>query len=213
MKRIILMVLIGCISTVDGKVHPYASLRGGVSLAKKANVKATLYGTPPQTGESEFDIDPGANIEGALGMGISGGIPIRLELAGGYQQNELNTLGGEPIDGKFSTGTVMANLYFDLVEFDAPYEYNPYNDPLVPYFFLGAGAAFVEGELEGETEDDTVAAANAGFGVAWILSEQLWMDLQYKYLVAKDLVIEDSTGKAEIELVTHQLQVGVRYMF
>ena len=208
-----LIISTGCIVAAHGAVHPYTALRGGLSIVNTVDVDVSDYGTPPMTGRGELDLSTGGNIEGAFGVGISGGIPIRLELAGGYQRNNITALEDVRVDGKIEVGSIIANLYFDIVDFEAAYDPGPYDSPVIPYFFLGGGVAFAAGELEGDSSSDEIGIFNIGVGVGLNLTERLWADLQYKYLVAEDMEISDSTGKAEIQMEASQIQFGIRYMF
>lgn len=210
---IVLIIFMGCTVALYGEMHPYFGLRGGLTIVNSTQIEASSYGTPPQTGRGELDVSAGGNIEGAFGLGVSGGIPVRIEVAGGYQRNNIHGLEDARVDGKIEMGTVIANLYFDIVDFDAAYNPSPYDSPVAPYFFLGGGIAFASGELEDESSTDEVGIFNIGAGMSLNLNEHLWADLQYKYQVAQDMEVSDSTGTAEIQLEASQIQFGIRYMF
>ena len=212
-RVIVLLAAVSFVAMAEAKVRPYASLSGGLSLINNADVSATLYGDPPMTGTGKLDVNTGGNIEGALGIGLSGGVPIRLEVAAGYQRNSLHALdtpnGSVPVDGSISIGTLMGNIYYDVMDGESASQ----DDPLVPYVFGGVGVIHANGDLDGEKTNDSLPAANIGVGLGYYLSEHLMADLKYKYLFAKDLKVSDDTGSVDIEMSAHQFQIGLRYFF
>lgn len=178
-------------------VTPYASLDGGaVWLSDTYEVRT----------------DTGWIFEGAVGMGIDGAFPpIRVELASGYQKSNLAQNGNGVSGGKMGIGNVMANLYLDIMDFDSGYvREGSHFTPFVPYVFAGIGAAYSHAEWDGETAEDTKVAGNLGAGCGWYITSHLMMDVKYKYFFSRDMEIEN---QYEVDLTSHQILAGLRYMF
>jgi opacity protein-like surface antigen len=198
--RLLVGVLVGVVSVSQAvDFTPYVGMGGGVASIQT---------------ESGVRFDPGGVIEGAGGVGITGGIPIRTELAGSYQWNNISIVDGDWASGKLTSGVLMANLYFDIMDFSAKYTQESADLEFVPYFFGGIGAAFYDISGEGVDDDDVAFAANLGVGFGWYLTGNLVLDAKYKYAFGQDMRVEvPGSGDVKLNTAAHQVQVGFRYMF
>ena len=186
---------------------PYASLSIGAGFITDADMKIP-------TGWTEFTFDGGLTIEGAVGCGFEG-MPIRVELALAHQKNDLDQFNSKTAEisgsaaGDLAMLSFMANGYWDI-ETDTP---------ITPYFLAGIG--FINADLDIEdtsvtvaaSRDDTVFAGTIGVGVGCEVSENLIIDLKYKYLMAQDLEDTLDGDKVKIELAGHMFQIGARCQF
>jgi opacity protein-like surface antigen len=213
MKRIVLAIVLGTVVIVQGKVQPYAGLGGGFSLMENAtvNVNGSKAG--------EFDVDAGPNIEGAFGFDFLGSIPARTELSVAYQENELRSLKPSdgssriPTDGNISIGTVMANLYLDILDYGSDHASNVAHNPLYPYLFAGAGIACAWIDDGTDSKYDTLPAGNIGAGIGYFVTERLIADFKYKYLVTGRFEGMFGNKKVDVNMSSHQFQFGLRYLF
>jgi opacity protein-like surface antigen len=211
MKNAILVLVLGMAGISFGEAQPYASIGAGWSLLPKSNLK-----NQAGTTLGKMEADAGPNIEGAVGVAF-GAMPIRLEAALFYQHNNLSEFQPsdgsptEPVDGDIQLGAVMGNLYIDFIDFNGIRPKTDYLSAACPYIFLGAGAAHASGNIDGDRRNDTVPAGQVGLGMGYYVSSNLVLDFRYKYFVSRYLEI--TSGGTKLEVSSHQLQFGVRYMF
>ncbi|WP_136798794.1 outer membrane protein [Desulfosediminicola ganghwensis] len=155
---------------------------------------------------------------------------IRLEAEIGYQNNGLDSLnvvafgdgsdgpdvpdGSIPLTGDLNLLTMMVNGYYS---FDN-------SSKFTPYISAGFGFAYVElKDLYAETMDedqsklnfyDTVFAYQFGAGVEYGISEQLFLDLRYRYFATSDIALDfGRSDTVDMEFASHNLYAGVRYLF
>ncbi|WP_029005686.1 outer membrane protein [Azorhizobium doebereinerae] len=110
-----------------------------------------------------------------------------------------------------STGSMMANLYWDMFTFGN----------LTPY--VGAGVGFGMAHFKfspyfgpsrwGET--DVGLAWNVSAGIGWTLTEHLTLDVGYRYAAMGSPSFSGPTGQpfSLDDMVTHQARIGLRYTF
>ena len=188
---------------------PYASYGIGAGTINDASVEEAGIES------SEFTFDGGVNIESAVGCGFEG-MPIRVELALAHQKNDLDQFNDKTglllsgsAKGDLAILSFMANGYWDI-ETDTP---------VTPYFLAGIG--FINADLDIEDSDvtnassgdDTVFAGTIGVGVGYEVSENLIIDLKYKYLMAQDFEDTLDGDKVKIEVAGHMFQIGARCQF
>ena len=185
-----------------GFAAPYVS--GNVGAVWVVDSDLSQYGE--DTG-AEMSFDTGYGVTGALGYAfprdMSYGYRTEIEL--GYRENDTDKISAkgfvsESIDGDVSTISVMANVF---IEFMPEGTFSP---------FVGAGIGFanVEGDFDdGGSEDDTVLAYQGIAGVAFPLSQNLKIDVQYRYFATDDPEFDD----LEAEYGTHNAMLGLRYGF
>lgn len=156
----------------------------------------------------ELTFDYGDVVTFALGKTI--GSDARIEVEIGYRVNDMDELSLNDvdldIDGDMTTFSFMGNAYYDFKN----------HSRFITFIGGGLGVANVEydlDEIEGdsinEKDDDNVLAYQLMLGVGYAVTEQLNIDLQYRYFATTDP--EFDTGDAEYH--AHNVMLGLRYSF
>ena len=178
----------------------YGGVKAGVAIAADSDLSVT--GLPTL----QIEYDAGYTISGAIGYIME---KFRLEGELSYQANDVDSLGGVSLDllgesVEVTALTFLANGYWD---FDN-------GSGFTPYLTTGIGMTKVELEATGEpSEDDTVFAYQFGVGVGLSLSETVLLDVGYRYLGAADAEFTDGSDKAEVEIGSHNITIGIRWAF
>lgn len=140
-------------------------------------------------GWSILDVDGGSdddNFVAGGGIGYQFSDLFRVDITADFSGDYEVAPGAE-----ISTATVLGNLYFDWA-----------NDTIfTPYVGGGIGYGFVEGS--GTAEDDDGVAYGAAAGVAVGLTDNLDLDLGYRFRM---IDVDDETQE-------HQGTVGMRVKF
>ena len=129
--------------------------------------------------------DPGYVVEGAVGLAYKDDVDasaLRVELALSFQENE-----------GIEIGAAMANGYFDLST----------GTVFTPYLLAGVGRASV---------DDGAFytfAYQFGGGIGYSISENMVLDLKYKYFATEDYELMGVNYRT----ASQQVQLGIRYQF
>lgn len=149
---------------------PYISGDAGVALSGKSYAKAGYV----LNGAVGYDFDPG-----------------RVEVAVGYQRNDL-----KPVSGYLSYWTFMANAYYD---FDA-------GSGMKPYVMGGLGVADGRARFSTPGFDDsrTDFAWQLGAGVGVKVADNTTFDLGYRYFKPDNNVADFNS---------HNIIAGIRYKF
>jgi opacity protein-like surface antigen len=155
-------------------------------------------------GELAFD----SGILATFAVGTAIGSAGRVEAEIGYRQNDLDKMEFDD-KGSFSledggdvTATfLMGNGYYDFKN----------GSHFTPFIGGGLGFANVEYDLDSMDgkEDDNVMAYQLILGVGFAATEQLSIDLQYRYFATADPEIDGS----DVEYQTHNIMLGLRYSF
>ena len=197
LRKTMLVLFLGSAVTAQA-VSPYVSFSGGLNMLQENDYTWT---DPGDTGTGSIEFDAGFVLEGAVGLAFDS-IPLRTEIELSLQENDIDQFNEDgsssPGDGS-GQGTLayMWNGYFDI----------KLNSPLTPYIFAGIGGADVG-------NDDTLLAYQLGAGIGYALNKNIILDLKYKYFMTEDYEVSDSTDKLELDgLVSHQVQIGIRYQF
>ncbi len=151
----------------------------------------------------EMSFDDGFAATGAVGAMVGSHSRIELEL--GYRENDLDKLsvaGSDSVDrhGDLRAISLMGNIYYDFLT-DSTFR---------PFVGIGLGAANVEADSDriGD-EDDNVFAYQLAAGGSLALSDNLNIDIQYRYFGTED---PDFSG-VEAEYNTHNVFFGLRLQF
>ena len=152
----------------------------------------------------EFTFDTGFELIGALGLTLDYGNRVEIEL--GYRANDLDTvtidgLGTADIDGDFTTYSLMGNVYCDSPDTGSGITY-----------FIGGGIGFAQIEADIDlagSAHDTVFAYQLALGGSYAVSENLNIDLQYRFFGTTDPQFGDTKAK----YITHNLMIGLRHAF
>ena len=99
------------------------------------------------------------------------------------------------INGDVTSFTILFNGYYDFLKGSA----------LRPYITAGIGYSFVDIEMDGASDDDSVFAYQAGAGITYEMNENITWDLKYRYL--------DTSDPADLEYSSHSLNIGLIYYF
>ncbi|HEX8042603.1 outer membrane protein [Candidatus Deferrimicrobium sp.] len=182
---------------------PYVGIEGGATFLQKAKVTG---------GFPDFDL----KTDTGYGLGVVGGFDFgtcRLEGEFAYRKNENKDVSGGftgDVGGDFSSMALMVNGYYDF-KMVSPVFY--------PYLGVGIGGARDSLKVEnGGTlidDDKFVFAYQAAAGVAFNVTQELALDLGYKYFATTKPEFEESAGggKAKVEYMSHNIFLGLRYSF
>ncbi len=205
MKKLSVVLLV--IATVFGWgvsvgfAAPYVS--GNLGAVWVVDSDLSLYG---EDTDVEMSFDTGYGVTGAIGYAVTRDMSYgyRTEIELGYRENDIDKISAkgfasESIDGDISTISVMANGFIEFMP----------EGTFSPFVGVGVGGANVEGEDDGGSEDDTVLAYQVIAGVAFPLSQNLKIDVQYRYFATDDPEFND----LEVEYGTHNAMLGLRYGF
>jgi opacity protein-like surface antigen len=189
---------------------PAAPAAGGDGLYVRGAVGANI---PPGS-----DRDTGPAVSGAVGYQITD--TFRLEGELGYLTNdaedqyfELEGFGTDRGSGDVTLGALMAN---------AAYDFRQVNAPIVPYITGGIGMARLDAEIRSDLlgkildDSDTVFAWQIGLGAKYEATENLDIDLGYRYFQTDDVELKDIAGNAHNDLGaydTHTVTLGAQYNF
>ena len=180
----------------------YAGLHGGLSFTHPADV------TEPAPFYVDVSFEPGSVFGGFLGYELDIGLRFEGELT--MRMNDIDRVGGAPLDGDVMSVAVMGNV---LYEFLAGPTIRPYLGAGVGY----ANVAINDLSLVGVTfidDDDTVFAYQfiAGFGVP--VSPTLSLSVDYRFFATEDPTFVDFAGNdIGIEYRNSSVIVGIRTFF
>lgn len=195
---------------------PYLGLYGGGTLLSDANntYKDVLLLVPGVGSSDTFKTtyDRGYNASGVFGYDY--GNNFRVELEGSYRKNDVDKIKIVGVDfnadGDVTSLAAMLNLFYDF----------NLNMGLVPYIGGGAGGAQVSMnsvKLDGSrvVDDSTwVLAYQFGAGVAFPVSRQVTLSLDYRYFKTSDPEFKDVDGdRFTGEYASQNVMLGFRYKF
>jgi OOP family OmpA-OmpF porin len=151
------------------------------------------------------DRDLDEEIMGSAGVGYAFSNGFRVEGELSFRENDFDSdVAG--VGGDIGANAIMANLFYDFNK----------DGGIQPYVGLGAGWADVDGSATDGVIDyevgDQVWAYQGMLGVAFGLTEQLDLDIGYRYFKAPD--VGASGGLlTELDYTTQTATVGLRYQF
>ena len=190
----------------------YVEGRGGVNFVQEIDVNDDPAGFVSAGGDIDIDLNTGWLANGAIGY--SSQIGWRVEIEGGYRENnlddiELSGIGpttNTDLDGDASVLTGMFNAYFD---FD-PSLYGAGNWPIIPFAGVGVGAARVKfDDGTGSDEKDLAFAYQVMGGMSVPVGDNITLSVMYAYLDTNEL---DFDG-FEFDYSSHSVMGGVRFTF
>lgn len=210
MKRdlILSLVIIFLFSTqaialaADGpETGVYVSGNLGASIANDADY------TVPGVVDRELELGTGVLIN--LGAGYDFG-SFRADLELGYRAWSIGDLTqpGAPafyVDGDMGVFTVMVNGYYD---------HHIAQSKWVPFVGVGLGMADIKFDDGIDDSTDTVFAYQVKVGTGYMLSKTVTLSAEYRYFGAADPTFgEPVSGEFETSIGSHDLNVGVRFLF
>jgi len=164
---------------------------------------------PGFSGEAQYDT--GWGIGGAVGHDFGS---MRAELEFTYRINdfdEVSALGTTTsADGDMTSLALMLNGYYDFEN----------SSSVTPYLMGGLGFARVEANdlvlsaFEVGSADDMVFAYQLGAGIGFKVSNEVTLDLAYRYFATSDPEFDVvGGGTTEMEYGSHNIIFGVRVAF
>jgi opacity protein-like surface antigen len=190
---------------------PYVGLEGGVTFLSDSSFDVAGI----NVGDIKFDTGWGVGLTGGYDFGT-----WRLEGELVYRANDVkefsDSAGSSPLDGDVSSTALMVNAYYD---------FRTISPSVIPYVGAGIGAAFVTADVTDPDpvsggkvldDDDTVFAYQLIAGVAFPVSKELAIDLNYRYFGTTDPSFEIVGGggvSGDAEVQSHNIFVGLRYSF
>jgi opacity protein-like surface antigen len=187
-KTLLLSILFAGLAIAPAYAAPYVS--GSVGLGIAGDFKEPALGYI-------YGVDSGFVVNGAVGYDFDG---FRVEGAVGYQENDYtnDTLGASLL-------SVMANGYYD---FNA-------GEGFKPYVMAGLGIAHIIADDDpiypDPWLDETYFAWQLGAGVGYEVSENITIDVGYRYL--KPEGIECASHATDVSWESHNILAGIRYKF
>lgn len=170
------------------------------------------YSDPFYDDNDELSFDTGFGFAAAVGYAVDNGFRVEGEIAGRYNEMDKysNDYGYVYIDdGYVSAFSLMANAFYNFMP----------ESTISP--FVGAGIGLVgisadfdyddddDGDWDDDSEFDTVPAYQLAAGVSIAVSEQMTVDVQYRYFKADDAEFDGF----DMEYATQNAMVGLRYNF
>jgi len=219
MKKLAMALLVAGVcaapSLAQAEMTPYVRVAGGLGMANDSKEE---YGGD-LTGEAEFD--SGLVLEGAFGVKID---MFRVEAAVGYQSNDVDKFKDadgtvqdmDDMDGYSETGSIKSYMINGYADFDM--------DGISPYVMAGMGIANVGGKVtyeDGDGDyfkatfgDQGVFAWQVGAGVGVKATDNITVDLGYRYFATSDITYERVDGKdLTFDCATSNIMLGMRYAF
>ncbi len=239
MKRILLATVIATSSFAYADSGLYTSLKAGVSDTKFEDYKLDLSEGNDSLVFKHKDADETIypNISAAIGFDFSkvSKVNARAELEYTYKDKatfapnissvifngvEVQFPEGFPsfLVNELRTQSLMLNGYYDFKN----------KSKFTPYLSAGVGVSRIENKVSinpeffGDSENITTDTNNnftwtAGAGIAYKVTENVALDLAYRYVDAGETDVSQSIGgiklKNTADLVSHDYSLGVRYNF
>lgn len=174
---------------------------GTLGLAMLRDSELTL-----SDGTANIESDSGLALAGAIGYYFGNNLRMEGEIA--YQGNDFDNVAGFDLSGDTSSLAFLLNGYYDFTNWTN----------FSTYISIGIGAMKVEVndlsivglDLDSPfSGDDTVLAYQISYGVGYAISENLILDLKYRYLGASDPKFETFAA----EFSSSNLSIGMRFSF
>lgn len=207
MKMLVAAALCSMLLTVstvaiaaDGK--GYVGISAGLFIPNESTMTDDVGDTAKAT------FKPGALFSGALGYAAGNGLRMEAELA--YRSGEMDKLKimdlEAKVDSDVSVTSLMANVYYDIKT----------GSFVTPYVGAGLGIAKVDvgkGTFRGvtlwESDDDTVMAYQIAAGVGFAVSQNVTIDLGYRFFGTQNAQFEFT----DAEVSSHNVTLGARFLF
>jgi len=208
MKRTLLAIMVAGICAAPSLAQAassYVSANVGLGFPSDSTISA---------GGISFDnaisYKTGVPFGAAIGMR---GDQYRVEAAFSYQSSDVDRysvlgLSATPAAGtKVSITSYMVNAYYD---------YTMKDSSITPYVMGGLGGATINpngGDFTGSSSK-SVFAWQLGAGIGFKASENVVVDLGYRYLKPSSYTVSDAAiGNVDLSAATSNILLGVRYNF
>ena len=201
MKRFCIGLVLSTL--ISSPVAGFAEVEGvyvaaNIGANYRSDADLSLNGTP--AGTSNFTI--GFHFGTAVGIQLDNHFRFETEIS--YRENNVDLASG--FDAKVLSTTFLVNAFYDFDRLG----------PVRPFVGIGVGLGVVHidsilgFDLDG---DNTTLAYQATAGVGWDFRPQWTLSLAYRYLATTDPEIMTPVGNLETEFGSHELVLGVRYLF
>ena len=201
---------------------------GGIASQEESRVNGT------NVTDGNLEIDPAAALGGAIGYRWSN---LRIEGFGAWRHHDVDVFEAiQLVTVNENTGatvtinnvdrfrgrvsgdtTTIIGMVNGIVDID-------FALPVVPYIGAGLGAAYVtlrdvRGSAGGvpftlTSDSDMVLAYQALGGVAYSITDQIIVEVEYRYLTMTDPEFTDSLGASfDVENDSHNFEIGFRLNF
>jgi outer membrane immunogenic protein len=216
MKRIVFTLVIFMFCTA-GTAHALQ----GFYVAPKLGYSLLNFDDPQIGGIAFRDRDDGVwggglavgwDMGRAAGPGWAG-VPLRIELEGFWRERGEETFAtpGVFIQNRAEVLTLFGNAFLDI----------PLGWAFTPYVGAGVGLAWVDyrttvpGPEFAQFDDDrTNFAWNVGAGAAFALTENILLDVNYRFVDAgTGRVNVPGLGRSESDIFLHEFLAGIRLAF
>ena len=197
-KKLLLPLLFAGLWATPACATPYVGVSAGLGLLNKSDV--TAYGVT---------VNDAVEYKAGIPFGVAIGVKsdcYRLEGAVSYQTHSVDNYLGVPAGSNspdVSVLSFMANGYYDICIKDSD---------VSPYLTGGIGLASVKVKESGDTTlDESAFAWQLGAGVGFKASENVVVDLGYRYFKTSDVTSND--GTSDISVAGSNILAGIRYSF
>ena len=206
MKKILLtsLALMTFVSAAHAtEISPYVSLKGVYAKTTASNFKSSgLDEDDNYTSEKDSFSDSTYGARLAFGAKIDF---LRTELELGWNKNLSKTYSDGVYKGSFKTKTALLNAYYDIFT----------KGGLTPYVGAGIGLAHLNAKMGEDGGSNNALAWQVGAGVAYNLTNNLALDIGYRYMDYGHVKYQwsDNTGNTKAKLKTNEVLAGLRYTF
>jgi OmpA-OmpF porin, OOP family len=142
-----------------------------------------------------------------LGLGYAFENGFRLEGELGHRFNQMTPDAPLITDGDIHAWSAMGNLFYDFNR----------GGGIEPYVGIGVGSARLNANatdgIDSVDDSDTVLAYQGMIGLAAALSDNLSLDVGYRYFVADGGEFDGTGGTLEADYEHQAVTVGLRYQF
>lgn len=133
-------------------------------------------------------------------------VPVRIEFD--YMERakakvKTDIMPDFSVENKIRLQTFMANAYYDIAT----------STPLTPYVTAGIGYARVKLTTEDASSNNSNFAWSLGVGAKYALSQDVDLDLGYRYLDANKADASKDGVKSQVKAKSNDFMFGVSYRF
>jgi outer membrane protein OmpA-like peptidoglycan-associated protein len=179
----------------------YVGAAGGVTIPRDSDLESSAFNV-----SAEQDL----GWLGLLNFGYEYGHGLRTEVEFGYRQSDLDKIGGVDAGGDVNVLSGMVNVLYD---FDVAW-------PIKPHIGGGIGAGRVKADGASPVSTTSIDDSDTGFayqliaGAEYALTDQLMLNLGYRYFAVPDLTFTAANGASvDSDYGSHNFTLGLRYLF
>ncbi|WP_257098866.1 outer membrane protein [Pseudovibrio flavus] len=213
-----LIAFAGTASAADalrGSIAPSNSMYVGASIGVSALAPSPVGPADGSASAVNFEFDTGVATNVFAGFRPLNNVRLQGEL--GYFAQEISkTASGLPVTGDAAALYLLGSVYYDL----------PLTEKFSPYVGVGAGAAFIDGDITVGTnnpsntkgDDNPVLIVKVSAGASYALSDSIDLFADYSYMQTPDFYLDTtlSGGAKQIDktdISAHLISAGMRYNF